>query len=63
MSNKQDFSSTIISLDNGLSFSSMTDCERYGITWGCDEDCPIYQEGKCELQKENEKQFRLRSKL
>ncbi len=25
----------------------MTECEKYGITWGCDEDCPVYQRGEC----------------
>jgi hypothetical protein len=25
----------------------MNDCERYGMTWGCDEDCPVYQRNEC----------------
>ena len=29
-----------------------TDCEKYGMTWGCDEDCPVLNEGKCELYKD-----------
>ena len=30
---------------------SMTDCERYGMTWGCDEDCPVLNKGECGLYK------------
>lgn len=29
----------------------MTECEKYGMTWGCDEDCPVLKEGKCEYWK------------
>ena len=25
-------------------------CERYGMTWGCDTDCPVLQAHKCELK-------------
>lgn len=28
-------------------FLGMTECEKYGMTWGCDEDCPVYQRGEC----------------
>lgn len=28
-------------------FLGMSECERYGMTWGCDEDCPVYQRGEC----------------
>jgi hypothetical protein len=28
-------------------------CFIYGITWGCDIDCPVLKEGNCEL-KDNE---------
>lgn len=51
------FAKTILSLDNYLSDSNMNECERYGIVWGCDEDCPVYQEGTCKLQEENRKMF------
>lgn len=54
---KIDLSNIICSHDEGLSYSNMTECERYGITWGCDEDCPVFQRKKCELQEENEKKF------
>jgi hypothetical protein len=31
----------------------MNDCERFGMTWGCRPDCPVFEKGKCELQEEN----------
>mgnify|MGYP006921387271 CR=1 FL=1 len=34
-------------------FVGMNACERYGMTWGCDTDCPVLRDGKCEL-KDNE---------
>lgn len=27
----------------------LTDCEAYGMMFGCDEDCPVLINGKCEL--------------
>lgn len=47
MSNKGLFADTISEL--GIhAYLGMTDCERYGMTWGCDEDCPMLNKGKCE---------------
>lgn len=46
---KIQFSNT---LADGI-FLGMNDCERYGMTWGCDIDCPVLRSGKCEL-KDNE---------
>lgn len=54
---KIDFANLICSQDNGLSYPNMTECERYGMTWGCNEDCPVFQRKECELQEENERQF------
>ena len=31
----------------------MSACERYGMTWGCDGDCPVLNANECELQEEN----------
>ena len=28
-------------------FIGMSECEQYGMAWGCDEDCPVYQRGEC----------------
>lgn len=58
MKEKIDFANLICSQDNGLSYPNMTECERYGMTWGCDKDCPVFQRKECELQEENERQFR-----
>jgi hypothetical protein len=41
---------------NGTSHM-MSECERFGMTWGCREYCPVYERGECELQKENEERF------
>ena len=54
---KMDLANLICSNDKGLSYPNMTECERYGITWGCDKDCPVFQRKECELQEENNKQF------
>lgn len=34
-------------------FLGMTDCEHYGITYGCDPECPVFASGNCEIQNEN----------
>lgn len=45
--------------DNKIAFANtisdhvslqMSDCERYGMTWGCDIDCPVLRAGKCKLK-------------
>jgi len=33
------------------------ECERFGMTWGCKEDCPVFERGECELQEDNKKMF------
>jgi hypothetical protein len=27
------------------------ECERFGMTWGCREDCPALEKGNCEFWK------------
>lgn len=55
---KKDFADTITEQDLGVMASSvMTDCEKYGMTWGCDEDCPVLLDGKCELQDADNKEL------
>lgn len=29
-------------------FLGMSECEKYGMAYGCDEDCPVYRRGECE---------------
>ena len=31
-------------------FLGMNECYRYGMTWGCDIDCPVLRSGKCEFR-------------
>lgn len=47
MNNKEMFANTISELGSHA-FLGMNACEKYGMTWGCDEDCPVLNEGKCE---------------
>lgn len=54
---KMDLANSICSNDKGLSYPNMSECERYGITWGCDEECPVFQRKECELQEEVEEKL------
>jgi len=54
------FSKTITEIDLGVMASSvMTDCEKYGMTYGCNVECPVLIAGKCELQNEENKELYL----
>ena len=55
MSFKLEFANTLA----GDELFMMNDCERFGMTYGCQPDCPIYERGECELQEENKKQFKI----
>ena len=55
---KMGFANSICGMDNNLSYPNMTECEKYGITWGCDKDCPVFQRKECELQEEVEKRLK-----
>lgn len=33
-------------------FSAMGECGRYGMTLGCDKDCPALNKGKCEVYED-----------
>ena len=33
------------------------ECERFGMTWGCRDHCPVFERVECEVQKENEEYF------
>lgn len=48
---KQQFANTITAWDLGATASSvMSGCEKYGMTHGCDIDCPVLQAGNCKLK-------------
>lgn len=53
---KDSFAHTITELDNRLP-KGMSDCERYGMTWGCDIGCPVLQRGECELKDSDNKEL------
>jgi hypothetical protein len=36
----------------GLNYAAMDDCTRYGINHGCDENCPVLQEGRCQVPED-----------
>ena len=59
MSNKMDFADTITEMDLGaMAASVMSDCEKFGMTWGCRSDCPVFQRGQCkEVFMENIETF------
>jgi hypothetical protein len=55
---KMNFANTITEMDLGAMASSvMTDCEKYGMTWGCDTGCPVLRAGKCELKDDENKEL------
>lgn len=35
------------------------ECERFGMTWGCREYCPVFECGECQIQEENKAIFSL----
>ena len=42
----------------GVTASSvMSDCYKYGMTYGCDVDCPVLKSGNCELQDTDNKEL------
>ena len=49
--NKQSIANTF----SDTVFIGMSQCERYGMTWGCDIDCPVLRSGKCELKDTDNK--------
>lgn len=45
---RQDFANTIAEFDLGETAASvMTECEKYGMCYGCDQFCPVLIAGKC----------------
>ena len=45
---KDIFANTINELGSHSCFME-NDCEKYGMTWGCDEDCPVLNKGECKI--------------
>ena len=43
------FANTMAELGLGATAASvMTECEKYGMCYGCDQYCPVLKAGKCE---------------
>jgi len=38
-------------------YIGMSACERYGMTWGCDIDCPVLRTGNCKLKDSDNKEL------
>ncbi len=46
---KQDFANEMAILGLGATAASvMTECEKYGMCYGCDQHCPVLIAGKCD---------------
>lgn len=49
------FANTMAELDLGATAASvMTECEKYGICYGCDIYCPVLQRGECKCEDNKE---------
>lgn len=53
---KESFAETINTMGSNSCLLA-NECERYGMTWGCDEDCPVLNRGECELYSSVEEYF------
>ncbi len=54
---KMDFAITTNEHTKSLAHQNMAECEHYGITWGCDIDCPVLNDGRCELKDSENKEL------
>jgi hypothetical protein len=55
---KLEFAKAITEQDLGVTASSvMSDCYKYGMTYGCDVECPVLKSGNCELQDTDNKEL------
>ena len=50
---KDIFANTINELGDYSSLMA-NECEKYGMTWGCDEGCPVLNRGKCQIYSSTE---------
>ncbi len=55
-SSREIFANTIMELGDHTNLSA-NECERFGMTWGCKRDCPVFERGECEIQEENKAIF------
>ena len=46
-----------ISISELSGMPPMSDCEHYGMSWGCDTECPVLRAGKCEIKDDINKEL------
>lgn len=46
---KIDFANTLALSLGTTAASIMTDCEKFGMSYGCKPDCPQLERGECEI--------------
>lgn len=51
------FAETLADMNTSNATHFESECEKFGKTWGCKPDCPVFECGECELQEENVKMF------
>ena len=51
------FAETLVDMNTSNATHFESECEKFGMTWGCKPDCPVFERGECELQEENAKMF------
>ena len=56
-SNAAMLANTLADLDYRLPRGT-SECFNFGSCWGCRPDCPVFQRGKCEIEKEVVEQFK-----
>ena len=57
MGNRYSFAQTINELTMSSNLSA-SECETFGMTWGCKPDCPVFERGECkDCFSENIEQF------
>lgn len=58
---KLGFGHDLANIDSGMP-KGLSDCFAYGMMSGCDENCPVLIDGKCELQDDENKELYERAK-
>lgn len=49
---------SILTRDGDNGFRGASDCEVFGMAYGCRPDCPVFMAGNCEVEEENIKAFK-----
>ena len=42
------FAETLADMNTSNATHFESECERFGMTWGCKPDCPVFERGECE---------------